>query len=714
MTIVFMVWSDAVSSDRRPVDLRSLLSPRAMAIVGASPNVARHTGRAMANLLRTGYAGTVYPVNPRYHEVMGLPCLASATDLPPDVDVAYVLIRAELVLAAVEECARAGVRNVVVCTSGFAEEGAAGRSVQEQLTALARRTGIRIVGPNCIGILDVVGNVVATPTLNIAEHIAPGSVTVVSQSGGMGVNVVNIAQGRGVGIRALVSVGNECDIDVADLVGALAEDEHTAVIALFLEQIRRVEPFLDAVRRAHEAGKRVVALKVGAGDAAARSALGHTGAMTGSHQVFTAVMAESGVATVRTLDELIDVAGLLAAAPPPVSGRLLIVSPSGGECSYVADRAEAAGLCVPPLRAATAQKLASLMRFGTPGNPLDLTGQVIGDATLLQDVTSVLADDDGVDVILFAVPTWTEHDAERLLPVIVDAARASSTLAVISTWTANGMTETAEGILAAAGVPVFAGPDTAVRALRALATIPPVPVRPPAPARPPGRVAARATAELPPRWRVDPPTEHDASRYAAAWGIPVPAQLLAEDAADATALAGRLRWPIVAKQLCRGVTHKSDLGLVRPDIRDPRDLAAQLAQLAAVAASNDLEPAGILLAEQAAGLEMIVGGVRDADFGPMIMVGSGGVLAEVLADTALARCPIDSARAAELIGTLRIARVLSGYRGLAYDVAALADLVARASEMFAASPWMAAFDLNPVLVGPAGHGATAVDASIEL
>ena len=708
MTIVFMVRPGAVSSDRPALELSSLLSPRAIAVVGASPNVARHTGRAMANLLRTGYAGTIYPVNPRYDDVMGVPCLASAAELPPDLDVAYVLIRAELVLPTVDECARAGVRNVVVCTSGFAEEGEAGRSVQEQLTALARRTGTRIVGPNCIGILDVVGNVVATPTLNIAEHIAPGSVTVVSQSGGMGVNVVNIAQGRGVGIRALISVGNECDLDVADLVDALADDEHTAVIALFLEQIRRVEPFLDAVRRAHRAGKRIVALKVGASDAATRSALGHTGAMTGSHQVFTAVMAESGVVTVGTLDELIDVAGLLAVAPPPVSGRLLIVSPSGGECSYVADRAEAAGLSVPPLQAATAEKLAGLMRFGTPGNPLDLTGQVIGDATLLKDITSVLADDDGVDMILFAVPTWTDHDAERLLPVITDAARASTTPAVVSTWTANGMTETAERILAASGVPMFAGADTAVRALRALATIPPVPTDTAAPAD------ARVPVGMPLRWQVDAPTEHDASRYAAEWGIPFPRELLAGDADEAMALAGRLRWPIVAKQLCRDVLHKSDLGLVRTGIRDPRDLAAHLAELADIVAGNELEPAGILLAEQASGLEMIVGGVRDADFGPMIMVGSGGVLAEILTDTALARCPIDAERAAELIGTLRIARVLAGYRGSAYDVVALAELVARASEMFAAAPWMAAFDLNPVLVGPAGHGAMAVDASIAL
>jgi acyl-CoA synthetase (NDP forming) len=268
------------------------------------------------------------------------------------------------------------------------------------------------------------------------------------------------------------------------------------------------------------------------------------------------------------------------------------------------------------------------------------------------------------------------------------------------------MTETAERILAAAGIPVFAGADTAVRALRALATIPPVPATPPA--------VSRVPAEMPVRWRVDPPTEYDASRYAASYGIPFPPELLAEDAAEAMAVAGRLRWPIVAKQLCRDVAHKSDLGLVRLGIRDPRDLAAQLAQLAEVADSEGLEPAGILLAEQAAGLEMIVGGVRDADFGPMIMIGSGGVLAEVLADTALARCPIDAERAAELIGTLRIARVLSGYRGTAYDVAALAELVARAAEMFAAAPWMAAFDLNPVLVGPAGHGATAVDASIAL
>jgi acyl-CoA synthetase (NDP forming) len=240
---------------------------------------------------------------------------------------------------------------------------------------------------------------------------------------------------------------------------------------------------------------------------------------------------------------------------------------------------------VPPLRAATAEKLARIMRFGTPGNPLDLTGQVIGDARLLPDVMSVLADDD-VDVILFAVPAWTEHDAERLLPVITDAARASDTLAVVSTWAVNGMTEAAERILAAAGVPVFAGADTAVRALHTVTTIPPVPAAQPA------RADRRPPAEMPARWQVDAPTEHDASRYAASWGIPFPTELLAADAAEALTLAGRLRWPIVAKQLCRDLPHKSDLGLVRLGIRDRKELAAQLAQLGEVVAGSGLEPAG--------------------------------------------------------------------------------------------------------------------------
>lgn len=691
-----------MSMEPRELDLGSLLSPRSIAIVGASPDVSRHPGRAMANLVRTGYAGALHPVNPRHTEVLGVPCVPAPADLPPGIDVAYVLVRSEAVLPVVEQCAAAGVRNVVVCTSGFAEEGAAGRAAQERLGAAARRTGVRIVGPNCIGILDVPGNVIATPTLNLAPRLRPGRVAVVSQSGGMGVNVVNIAAGRGIGIRALASLGNECDVDVADLVGALAGDGATGVIALFLEQVRRVDAFEAAVRRAHAAGKRVVALKVGAGDAAARSSLGHTGALTGSYAAFAAVMDELGVLVVSTLDELVDVAGLLAAAPGPVSRRVLVVSPSGGECSYAADRAEAAGLSVPPLDPGTAAELREVMRFGTPGNPLDLTGQVIGDASLLPRVTAALARGTDPGTILFAVPTWTAYDAERLLPVIVGAARSAGGLAVVSAWPAHGMTGAAQRILADAGVPVFAGVDTAVAALATAAAAPPVS----ASARP----AAGETIGKPP-W-AGTPTEFEAGRFFGGFEVPFPAQRLVLDAAEARAAAADLRGPLVVKQLCRGVVHKSDLGLVRLDAR--ADLDRHLAELAGLAAGHGLEPAGVLIAERATGLEVIVGGLRDPDFGPLVMVGAGGVLAEVLRDTVLARCPVDPGRAAELIGRLRIGRVLAGHRGRAYDLDALARLVARVSEVFAAAPWMTAFDLNPVLVGPPGAGARAVDASIQL
>jgi acetate---CoA ligase (ADP-forming) len=705
MTIVIMITAGGTdaSATPRPPDLAALLTPRSIAIVGASPGVERHTGRAMANLLRTGYTGALYPVNPKYDQIDGIRCLPSVADLPTDVDVAYVLVRSDAVAGVVEECVRAGVGNVVVCTSGFAEEGAAGGAMQSELTDIAARTGVRIVGPNCIGMLDVPANVIAVPTLNIAPRLDPGHLTVVSQSGGMGVNVVNLAQARGIGVRALASVGNECDVDVADLVAAFAGDEQTHVIALFLEQVRRPRAFLAAAAAAQAAGKRMVVLKVGASAAAERSSLGHTGAMTGSHAAFTTVMNEIGVAVAPSLDGLVDLAGLLLKRHRPASNRLLIVSPSGGECSYAADRAQAAGLAVPELGEASRDALRAIMRFGTPGNPLDLTGQVIGDATLLREVISVLEADDAFDLILFAIPTWTDHDAQRLIPVITGAAEASQKLAVVSAWSARQTTERVDALLAAAQVPTFGHLDAAMHALRALVGLP-APGPPPAP--------AVEVHEKPTEWAAADVTEAQASLFFAEHGIPVPLQHHAADAADAARVAAELRPPLVAKQLCHGLIHKSDLGLVRIALPNAAAVHAAAADFAAIVRAHELDPAGVLVAEQVEGLEMIVGGVRDPDFGPLIMVGAGGVLAELFVDQVAARCPVDESRARELIARLRIGQVLAGYRSGSYDLGAFARLVARASEIFAGSPWLTAFDLNPVLVGRAGYGCHAVDASV--
>jgi acyl-CoA synthetase (NDP forming) len=687
----------------RDLDLRALLAPTSVAVIGASPDVDRHPGRAVANLLRTGYRGAIHPVNPSYDEVLGLPCVPTVADAGP-VDTAYVLVGAGRVLDVVKQCVETGVRYVVVCTSGFAEEGAAGRDLQRRLGELAQRSETRVIGPNCIGVLSPVDSVVATPTFNIAPDLLPGPVAVVSQSGGIGVNVVNLLTARGVGARALVSVGNECDVDVADVVAAFARDESTSVIALFLEQVRRVEALLDAVRLAREAGKEVVALKVGASDAAARSSLSHTGAMTGAHDVFRAVMAEEGVRVVDSLDLLVDVSSLLSHGVRPTGSRLLVVSPSGGECSYAADRAEAAGLRVPPLTENTADRLRALMRFGSPGNPLDLTGAVIGDPVLLRRLLDEATTGDAVDAVLVALPTWGAHDAARLLPVILEAAGTTRVPTVVSSWSAGAMTRTVEELLTGAAVATFADTDAALRAL--------------------GFVGAPSVTRRPaPGLRLHPvspwpesPNEADAKRWLANQGIAVPREVVVPSDGDVESAARSLRWPLVAKQLCRGVDHKSDLGLVVVGIDDAPRLRRVLASFAETVRDQGLVAEGVLLAEQATGVEVLVGGVRDPDFGPMVVVGAGGVHAEVLADRVMARCPVTPDEARALLSRLRLWPLLAGHRGTACDVDGLARLVARVSEVLAVSPWLAELDLNPVLVGPhsARGSALAVDALVRV
>ncbi|MEV0567418.1 acetate--CoA ligase family protein [Dactylosporangium sp. NPDC050588] len=694
--------ADTVAIASRPaLDLAGLLAPRSIAVVGASPGVDRHPGRAIANLLRTGYPGRIVPVNPKYQDVLGLPCVPSIADAGP-VDTAYVLVGADRVLDVTRQCAAAGVAHVVVCTSGFAEEGAAGRAAQAELSRIARSTGTRIVGPNCIGVLSPVDGVIATPTLNIAQHLLPGSVTVVSQSGGMGVNVVNLATARGLGTRALISVGNECDVDVADLVTALAGDPHTSVIALFLEQVRRADAFVAAVRAARDAGKHLVALKVGASDAAARSSLGHTGAMTGSHDVFRTVMAEEDVHVVDSLEALVDVADLLSRGVLPRGDRLLVVSPSGGECSYAADRAEAAGLSVPPLDAERADRLRRLMRFGTPGNPLDLTGAVIGDPVLLRRMLDEATAGDAFDAVLVALPTWSAHDAERLLPVILDAAAATRVPTVVSSWSAGAMTATVERLLQTSRVPTFTDTDAALRALGVVA-------RPRRPRRPAPQPVGTAP---PPAWAGRAPTEDAAKRFLAGHGVAVAREVLVAPGGDVLGAAAGLRRPLVAKQLCVGVEHKSDLGLVAVGLRTDDEVRAAVERFAAAVDTHRLQPHGILLAEQATGAEVIVGGVRDPDFGPMVLVGAGGVLTEVFSDRVLARCPVTADEARAMLRGLRIWPVLDGYRGARHDVAALAELISRVSQLLAGGDWIAALDLNPVIVG--ATGAVAVDAAVHV
>ncbi|GER22279.1 acetyl-CoA synthetase [Zafaria cholistanensis] len=697
------------TANRLPLDLASVLAPRSIAVVGASGNEAGYSSRSLTNLLRTGYAGRIFPVNPRHTELGGLACYPSVRAIGEPVDAAILLVRSDLVPDAVRDCVDAGVKVITVCSAGFAEDGEAGRARQRELVELARTGGSRLLGPNCIGAVGVAEKVVACPTLNITDVFTPGAVSIISQSGGMAVNLFNRAQGAGIGIRGFVSVGNEADIDVADLVDALADDEHTKVIVLFVEELRDVPAFTAAVAKAHRAGKPVLALKVGRSEAGARSSLSHTGALAGSYRVFRSVMEQIGVLVVDSVDALIHTADLMAKVEPPASNRILIVSPSGGECSYAADRASELGLEVPALGEDTIRALSRDMRFGTPSNPFDLTGQVIGNSGFLRSVLDELERAPEFDLALYAIPTWGAHDAERLLPGFIAAAEASTKPTVISAWTAANLTQRGEQVLAAGRAAHFGSVDAALTALSHLVRW--AGLRSAATAAGPrgGTAAVPRPAGLP-----DLPTEHQAKAFLRRHGLPVSREVLLKDAAGAAGAAAGIGWPLVAKQLCAGVVHKSDLGLVRVGVRGEADLARAVGDFADIVAAQGLESEGLLLAELREGAEVIIGGIRDPRFGPLVMIGAGGVLAELVDDVVFRQCPLTREEAGGALDELAVGRLLRGHRGTRYDRESLIGLIVDFSELFAASGWLQQADLNPVIVSEAPGGAVIVDAALIL
>jgi acetate---CoA ligase (ADP-forming) len=685
--------------------LGPLIAPRSVAVLGASPREGGHAGRLVANLDRTGYAGQVFPVNPKYEQIGQHRCYPSILDVEEPVDAAYLLVPAARVVEAVRQCAQVGVPVVVVCTSGFAELGDEGRKQQERLLDAARASGTRLLGPNCIGVLNVVDRFVGCPTFNLTEDFTPGVISVLSHSGGMGTVIVNRAQARRIGVRAMVSLGNEADLEMAELVDALIDDPATRCLCLFVEQLRDGPLFVAAAERARAAGVPIVVLKSGRSEPGARTVLGHTGALAGDAAVFSAVLRELGAVEVRGIEEMLDAALLLTQCPAPAGPRLGAVSPSGGETGYVADWASDRGLVLPALQPETEQTLRTLMRFGTPGNPLDPTGAVIGDRELLRRMLDVFFADVGFDLVHIAIPAWGSYDAVALLPTFVDAARTAAKPAVISGWSAGRLTEAADELLLTSGVPVLPSSD---RAVVALAHLHDYWHR---------RLALRADAPSPLSLAppADEPTEYDAKRWLASEaGIDVAREVVVAQPENVVRAARQLRRPVVLKLLARGVVHKSDLGLVELDLRTDEELRVAADRLAGRAEQLDLDVEGYLVAEQASGLEVLVGGVQDLTFGPIVAVGAGGLLTEYLADTAFLQCPASEEHVRAALEQLSLHRVLTGARGRRYDVDALEALVSRISRVLAGAPWLTELDLNPVVVRERGRGCVVVDAMLRV
>ena len=690
-----------------PHPLSALLAPGSVAIFGASNDPSRISGRSLRYYREAGYAGGLYPINPTRDTVQGLRAYPDLASVPGSVECAVIAVPANLAIEAMEACAAKGVRAVVMFTAGFAEIGAEGRVLQERITGIAQDSGIRLCGPNCLGLFNMrIGH---TPTFSsfLEEGPTPaGPLGMVTQSGAFGTHLLALAARRGIQVGVWLSTGNEADVAVADGISFLADDPDTAAIACYVEAIRDGALFAEAVGRARANGKPVIAMKVGGSTIGAAAAASHTASLAGSDAVYDAALRQLGVERAKTPEDLINIAYACTRGRLPSSRRLAVMTMSGGAGVLMADAAEEEGLELTPLAEDSQQEVVGWVPFAAPRNPVDVTAQVLNDPTILDKAFDLLFGKESFPAMVGFFTTWASSPqmAEPLFRAVSGAAaRYPDRYFALSAIASPEMQRRYE----AAGVGLFEDPWRAVQSIAAAM-----------------RCAERLSAAplpVPPLPRDLPPlparalTEHEAKEILAAAGIPILAERLVTSEAEAAAAAD-LGERLVLKIVSPEITHKTEVGGVMLDIPAGELGEAYERLIARVQAhTTGARIDGVLISPMVrGGVEMILGVQDDPVFGPVVMLGLGGIFVEVLRDVTFRIAPFGVEEARRMIGELRGAAMLHGARGQPpCDLAALAAALSRLS-LFAAAQRgrFTSIDINPLLVRPRGEGAAALDALI--
>lgn len=706
--VTFPIASDGdvqAVSDRREhsAEARSvarLLSPRSVAVIGASRRPGSVGHAVFTNLLHGGFQGPVYPVNPTASHVASVSAYPSIAAVPGLVDLAVIAVPPDAVLEVVESCALKGVHGLVIVSAGFAEAGPEGAARQREIVERARAWGMRVVGPNCIGIVNTDPTVSLDATF-AAQRAVPGNIGFLSQSGALGIAVLAAAEQRGLGLSSFVSVGNKGDVSGNDLLQFWEDDPRTDVVLLYLESFGNPRKFARLARRVSRR-KPIVAVKSGRTATGSRAARSHTAALATPDAAVDALFRQAGVVRVDTLPELLDVGAVLASQPLPAGARVAIVGNSGGPAILAADACEADGLQVPELAPETQARLRDA---GGPNaavvNPVDLLAGMDA-AALHSGVAAVLADASADAVVVVFTPTRLLSATDAL--GAVEAAAAGAGKPVVVTLLAGDRG-------GSRAVPVFASPEEAVRALAGAVEYASFRERPD-PVPPVldhvDVVAAREIVARTPEGWLEP---DDVVALLRAFGIPALETVHVSSADEAVAAADRVGYPVALKTAGETILHKSDVGGVRLAL--PGADAVRAGYEAMHEAIGEAMTGGVVQPMVAGGVETIVGVVQDQSFGPLVMFGIGGTAAELLADRAFRILPLGRAEAGELVRSIRAAPLLFGYRGAPpADVAALEDLLVRVGALAEQMPELVEMDLNPVVVGE--RGAVVVDARARL
>lgn len=695
--------------------LEALFKPRSIAIFGASDDVTKIGGRPLQFLQKYGYRGAIYPVNRKGGTVQSLPAYASVADLPSVPDLAVMAVPPDAVLDAVKDCAARGVRAAVILSSGFSEMGEEGSRLQAAIGAVAKASGMRVVGPNCLGAIGVADKSIATFSVALESAFpAAGPVGIVSQSGNLGSYTMRLATERGIGISRLLTTGNECDVDIADGIASLASDPATSVILCCMETCRNAAKLVRALAMAREAGKPVVVLKVGVSSAGSEAAASHTGALAGSDAVFDVVLRNAGALRVPSIEQLLEVGhavSVVGASRAPKSNRVALVTASGGFGVLMADAASAQGLELPKLSAATQQRIVAALPYASPGNPVDMTAQVSSRPELLVQVLSAVAEDASCDAVLlqsaYAFQMPRLRDVYMAALEQVRRAHPSRLILLCCKAPRDTMAQLNE-----MGFPTVETIDAACATLAALVRLGARNEQAEHGEQSEAAIASPSLEALPPTAFAN---EASAKAVLAQAGIPVLKEVTAANWDEALAAARDIGFPLVLKIVSPDIAHKTEVGGVVVGVRSEAQLReehdAMLARVAQKAPRARIT--GVLVAQMAqGGTELILGTTKDPVFGPVVMVGLGGIFAEVLRDVALQVAPVSEAQALQMLRSLKAFALLDGARGRPRaDVAAAARAVAALSRFAARhANTVCEIDINPLVVLDHGQGAFALDA----
>ena len=689
--------------------LASLFAPESVAVIGASTEPLKIGGRPISFLKDNGYSGRILPINPKAREIQGLPVFPSIGDVDGTVDLAICAVPGEHAMATLQACARKGVRSVVMFSAGFAEVSEEGRVAQEKMAVFAREAGIRLMGPNCMGVANIRSGMIASfhPAFMFPQPKG-GRIGLVSQSGAFGGICMQMARERGVGFAYMVTTGNEADVQAADALAYLAGDPEVAVIMLYLEGCRDGARMIEALEIARRANKPVVAIKLGRTDAGAKAAQSHTAALAGADAVFDAVFKQYGVYRAYNIEEFFDVGVATSIGCMTKNNKVGLVTVSGGVGVLMADDAAARGLDVAELPAAAQAKFKKLVPYAGVINPLDVTGQVMNDRSLLeQAVNLVLSESDYGSLVCFqgASSADPQISADQLAVWGRVKEAFPDRLISVSGLLSPDFIKAVE----AAGMPASRDPTHSLRAIAALhgfaTTF----------ARPFTRPEVAAASNDLPSGNLN---EVDAMAVLARAGLDVVEERLATTADQAVVAAEAIGYPVVMKVVSADILHKSDVGGVKLKLADAAAvrIAFEDIQRTVKKAMAKAKIEGCLVAPMVSGrgVETIIGVTNDPVFGPVVMFGLGGIMVEALHDVAFRVAPFDEAEAHRMIREIRAYKVLQGLRGAPpSDVDALAKALAAVSCFAAAhASQIVSMEANPFLVRPVGEGAIALDAVV--